>query len=185
MLKKLLHTAIVVAALFSPVNDAWAKMTDQQVIEYIKRQSAVGKSEQQIGKELLAKGVTPEQIERLRARYESETGQSVNGDSKSAGSQAGIKLTGTRENRLRNKQLPDNQTVEKMTSVFDQMVPDSLAVETDTITRKKIFGHDIFTNKQLSFEPNENMATPADYRLGPGDEVIIDIWGASEDQIRA
>ena len=184
MLKKLLHTAIVVAALFSPVNDAWAKMTDQQVIEYIKRQSAVGKSEQQIGKELLAKGVTPEQIERLRARYESETGQSVNGDSKSAGSQAGIKLTGTRENRLRNKQLPDNQTVEKMTSVFDQMVPDSLAVETDTITRKKIFGHDIFTNKQLSFEPNENMATPADYRLGPGDDVIIDIWGASEDQIR-
>ena len=42
---------------------------------------------------------------------------------------------------------------------------------------EQIFGHNIFTNHYLTFEPNVNMPTPADYRLGPGDEVIIDVWG--------
>ena len=71
-----------------------------------------------------------------------------------------------------------------MTEVFDVMTPDSLALLQDTVAKRKIFGHDLFNNKALTFEPNENMATPSDYRLGPGDEVVIDIWGASEDEIR-
>ena len=45
-------------------------LTDQQVIDYIKQQTAAGKSEQQIGKELLAKGVTPEQAQRIKAQIE-------------------------------------------------------------------------------------------------------------------
>lgn len=49
---------------------------------------------------------------------------------------------------------------------------------------KKVFGRNIFTSHNLSFEPNVNMATPENYLLGPGDEVIIDIWGASEKSIR-
>ena len=44
--------------------------------------------------------------------------------------------------------------------------------------------HNIFTNDNLTFEPNVNVATPENYRLGPGDEVIIDVWGASETTIR-
>jgi len=51
--------------------------------------------------------------------------------------------------------------------------------------KKKIFGHDIFNNEELSFEPNMNIATPQDYRLGPGDAVIIDIYGASQESIDA
>ena len=47
-----------------------------------------------------------------------------------------------------------------------------------------VYGRNIFTNDKLSFEPDLNMATPQNYRLGPGDEIIIDIWGASEDIIR-
>ena len=50
------------------------------------------------------------------------------------------------------------------------MGPDSL----------KVFGRDIFNNKLLSFEPNMNIATPQNYVLGPGDVVIIDIYGASQ-----
>ncbi|MDE6028516.1 MAG: SLBB domain-containing protein, partial [Muribaculaceae bacterium] len=49
---------------------------------------------------------------------------------------------------------------------------------------REVYGHDIFSSRSLSFEPNRNMATPKNYRLGPGDEVIIDIWGAAEDHIR-
>lgn len=48
----------------------------------------------------------------------------------------------------------------------------------------QVFGRNIFTNENLTFEPDVNVATPQDYRLGPGDEIIIDIWGASENSIR-
>lgn len=48
------------------------------------------------------------------------------------------------------------------------------------MNKKKVFGRDIFNNKELSFEPNMNIATPQNYRLGPGDAVIIDIYGASQ-----
>ncbi len=173
------RTLLIIVAVIGTMA-AWAKMTDQQVIDYIKRQSAIGKSEQQIGKELLARGVTKEQIERLRDQY-SGTEASAKGSNKVVGT----KLEGTRQSRLRNSQQPDNATISQMTSIFDVMMPDSLGyARVDTIPQKKIYGHEVFSSKELSFEPNENMATPADYRLGPGDQVIIDIWGASEDQIR-
>jgi len=58
MSKPFMRTALIVAAMITALT-AWAKMTDQQVIDYIKRQSAIGKSEQQIGKELLAKRSNP------------------------------------------------------------------------------------------------------------------------------
>ena len=180
-LKRILLTAVAVAVTLT----AWAKMTDQQVIDYIKRQTAMGKTEQQIGKELLAKGVTKEQIERLRDEYagKEETVAASKKTTKKTG--AGEKLEGTRESRLRTAKQPDENTISTMGNVFDIMMPDSLQfVENDTVERKKIYGHDIFTSRELTFEPNENMATPANYRLGPGDEVVIDIWGASEDQIR-
>ena len=45
---------------------------------------------------------------------------------------------------------------------------------------KRVFGRDIFNRKDLSFEPNMNIATPQNYRLGPGDAVNIDIYGASQ-----
>lgn len=153
----------------------WAKMTDQQVIDYIIRQSAVGKSEQQIGKELLAKGVTPEQIEKLREKYSESIGD--NSKKQSGGAS---RLRSPRQQT--NTVDPDIQTEELIGSIYESLT-DTLSID-DGINLIKIFGHDIFTNKELTFEPNENMATPEDYRLGPGDEVIIDIWGASEDQLR-
>lgn len=55
---------------------------------------------------------------------------------------------------------------------------------TSITTKKDIFGHNIFSNRSLTFEPNMNIPTPEDYRLGPGDEIIIDIWGASQASIK-
>lgn len=187
MSKSFLRTAFAAVAIMAALA-SWAKMTDQQVIDYIKRQSALGKTEQQIGKELLAKGVTQEQVERLRSKYAAEEDNATDTKTKKnkdKNSDPNAKLEGTRDSRLRKAQEPDDETVGKMENIFEIMTPDSLAIEEEKkTTEKKIFGHDVFTNKALSFEPNENMATPSDYRLGPGDEVIIDIWGASEDQIR-
>ena len=53
----------------------------------------------------------------------------------------------------------------------------------DTVGKRRVFGRSVFSGKTLTFEPNSNMATPENYRLGPGDEVIIDVWGANEDYI--
>lgn len=51
--------------------------------------------------------------------------------------------------------------------------------------KKKVFGRDIFNNKDLTFEPSMNIATPQNYRLGPGDAVYIDIYGASQKSIQS
>ena len=51
--------------------------------------------------------------------------------------------------------------------------------------KKKVFGRDIFNNKELTFEPSMNIATPQSYRLGPGDAVFIDIYGASQKSIQS
>ena len=54
-----------------------------------------------------------------------------------------------------------------------------------TSNHRKVFGRDIFNNKNLTFEPNMNIATPQNYRLGPGDAVIVDIYGASQKTIQS
>lgn len=51
--------------------------------------------------------------------------------------------------------------------------------------QNKVFGRDIFNNKNLTFEPEMNIATPQNYRLGPGDAVIVDIYGASQKTVNA
>lgn len=136
-------------------------MTDEQVITYVKAQAAAGKSQNQIGKELLAQGVTAEQIKRIKAQYDNEQNSQVN------------QTTGGGLNSRLRQEIQES----KQSNQAD-VDPDEVTV------RKSIYGHDIFNSKALTFEPNSNMATPKNYRLGPGDEVIIDIWGVSEDNIR-
>ena len=79
-------------------------MTDDQVIAYIKQQSAAGKTEQQIGKELLAKGVTPEQAERIKARFEAQQGSETAVTTQSVSSM----------NRERRHDSSNDVTVDKM-----------------------------------------------------------------------
>lgn len=136
-------------------------LTDEQVITYVKTQAASGKSQNAIAKELLAQGVTAEQIKRIKAKYDAEQNNEVN---QTTGHALSSRL---RKEVAESKQ--DNHAIEDVDN---------------TDIRKTIYGHDIFNSRALTFEPNSNMATPQNYRLGPGDEVIIDIWGVSEDNIR-
>ena len=137
-------------------------LTDEQVITYIKTQAATGKSQKQIANELLAQGVTMDQIKRIRAQVEQQQNDDVN---KTTGSQL--------SSRLREEVAESEQSNEAVNDVKET-----------TAVNKTIYGHDIFNSRALTFEPNSNMATPQNYKLGPGDEVIIDIWGVSEDNIR-
>lgn len=74
---------------------------------------------------------------------------------------------------------------------LDYILPDSLSYlmedydEAPDKKGKQVFGRNIFNQKSLSFEPNMNIATPDDYVLGPGDAVLVDIWGASQKSIES
>lgn len=157
-------------------------MTDTQVINYIKTQTAAGKSQDQIGQELLAKGVTPDQIKRIKAQYEKQA--SSGATAQSSGSQMSRMRLATDQSAYGLGQAAMTPIgVDEMTGEY--IYANAAPVQVEDIPDKIIYGHDIFNSKLLTFEPNANMATPQNYRLGPGDEVIIDIWGASEDNIRS
>ena len=154
------------------------QMSDEQVIQYVKEANKSGKSQKQISTELLRRGVTKEQVTRIQQKY--------------SGNQATEKNTDV-STQLRQRTLVDGNVSRRGTSVGDlseselsdnsfDLKPDSSAIARRTTSQ--IFGHDLFTNRNLTFEPSINLATPVNYRLGPGDEVIIDIWGASENTIR-
>ncbi len=194
-----------------------AKMTDQQVIDYVKEQVAAGKDYQTIGKELLAQGVTADQVKRLQSQYQSgQLDAELNDATKRAADQAIQRSTAgsttsaatqrieknakttsktgktskssSGSNSSTTTAVPPNsagfQVVNPIDALVMGMEEEDLMEEEEEEETTPIFGHDLFQSYSLSFEPNENLATPTNYRLGPGDEVVIDIWGASEDQIR-
>ena len=75
-----------------------------------------------------------------------------------------------------------------MEDELKEFIPDSTVLLKKLLAEKnekKVFGRDIFNNKELTFEPNMNIATPQNYRLGPGDAVYIDIYGASQKTIES
>ena len=139
------------------------KMSDDQVVEYVKTATAAGKPQKQIMTELAAKGVTRAQAERIKKRYEEQQA-------------AGQNMNAAEKNRMRYTEQPEDLDfyVENLTESFS----------TRQKAEKNLFGRNIFNNKNLTFSPSQNLATPANYKLGPGDEVIIDIWGANENTIR-
>ncbi|MDE5551755.1 MAG: polysaccharide biosynthesis/export family protein, partial [Muribaculaceae bacterium] len=160
---KLIFTAVLVAITLT----AWA-MTDDQVISYIRAQSAAGKTNQQIGKELMAQGVPAAQIQRIRAKYQRE-------GSVATGTMVEAKSAAITDN---GRDVPEETTYQENELVVDVFTPD------ERQTAREVYGHDLFNSRGLTFDPNKNMATPRDYRLGPGDEVVIDVWGAAEEHIR-
>lgn len=157
-------------SLFMAVSLLAAAMTDDQVIAYIKQASAAGKSDQQIGRELMAKGVTPEQAERIKARLESQsTSERDVTDQKVGAANAERRHNATND--------VSDQTMDEIGREVDKGLD-------NTVSARQIYGHEVFNARSLTFEPSDNLATPQNYRLGPGDEVVIDLWGTSEDHLR-
>ena len=138
-------------------------MSDQQVLEYVKDGIRQGKEQKQMASELARKGVTKEQAIRVKELYEKQN----HVDTSNA--------TGTEVNESRLREELKENTSDMLE---DQPTAEDLARE------DQVFGRNIFNTKNLTFEPSVNLATPSNYRLGPGDEVIIDIWGASQNTIR-
>lgn len=141
-------------------------MSDNQVLEYAKDGIRNGKDQKQIASELARKGVTQDQAMRVKQLFEQQNNKS--------GSK--IKETKTNDSRLRSEVEKDSTNV-----LSDEEEKEIISKEE---RENEVFGRNIFNTKNLTFEPSVNLATPPNYRLGPGDEVIIDIWGASQNTIR-
>ncbi|MBR2218060.1 MAG: SLBB domain-containing protein [Alistipes sp.] len=152
--------------LAAPFGTAYCQMSDEAVVKYALEGRQSGKSDQQIGKELLARGVTPEQVERLKQKYE---------DSRTSSETVAADQVISGQRRERPRSSSDTLAVEI------PPVPDPAERGADS---RAVFGRNVFRSRALTFEPNENQATPENYRLGPGDEVIIDIWGENERSLR-
>lgn len=134
----------------------FAQMSDQQIIDELRRYQNSGMSQEQIATEMVKKGVTPSQLQRLSDQF-----------NQTQGAQESDRNT----NQTQLRQYRDDINMFDVQPVNPQ----------DTIPQEdKIYGHNLFSSQNLTFAPNMNMPTPANYVLGAGDQVIIDVWGDSE-----
>ena len=182
---------------------AFAQMSEDKIIQYVMEQQAKGVPQEQIVFELNKKGVTIQQLQKMREKYEKQQSTGVLGNTVSSqGLSTSRSRTGQGEslNYLTPAEQPgysggsvvkDSKTLEqeKLQNMYNEsmfLFVDSIYLLKQSLLPKKreIYGHDIFKNQTLTFEPSVNLATPQNYRLGPGDEVIIDIWGASQSTIQ-
>lgn len=134
-----------------------AQMTDAEVIEAAKAAHAQGKTQQEIVAMLVQKGVTEEQVLRIKANYEREQGDQVEGQA---------------------------STVVDFRQRGNAIVNSTSEAVAQNAGPARVFGRELFNNSRLTFVPNLNIPTPPNYKLGPGDEIIIDIWGDSQASIR-
>lgn len=162
-------------------------MSDQQVMQFIKAESKAGTSQAQIVTKLMQRGVKIDQIRRLRNQYDKQI--SSQGLSKAADGAVSVVADRMRSNgdgstsqELNSAQVGTTGVVESSAADDINLVESDIQATSSTNegTGKKVFGRDIFNNRSLTFEPQMNIATPQNYTLGPGDQVIIDIYGASQ-----
>ena len=137
-------------------------MSDKAVIQYAKNGVNQGKSQKQLYQELLLKGVTKDQMLRIKEEYERQQAKT---------------------NEVRAEQKADTQRVNPEKRDDSEKAQNNNMREAAPVGNIKVFGRDIFNDSDLTFEPSLNIATPVDYRLGPGDQLVIEVWGASQANI--
>ncbi|MBR1666583.1 MAG: SLBB domain-containing protein [Bacteroidaceae bacterium] len=204
-MKKIL--LLIVLATFAINLPSMAQsMTDDQIISYILQEKEKGTDKQIIVRNLTQRGVTIEQLRRVQKKVEAEQknlgAKDLTGRNQQR--QGTNRLRTQREQTQDERQKRQNymirsqreeqewrymtreqrqQIIEEESNYFDL---DSLDYYSSLIPKdQQVWGRNIFNQPNLSFEPNMNMATPANYHLGAGDVVIIDIWGASQESFES
>ena len=210
---KRISTIIACLAFATTIGWAQSSMTDNQIMDYVIEQNAKGVSRQQIVTQLMQRGVTIDQLRRIQKKYQKQIKNGALGaEDITAGSKAmktrmreanGEKREeqvkkdkqnasqfrvkdGKKSNQIQRHTYDDeDKDYVEMDEAIDFMMPDSLKyfMEKEKPEKRKIFGHDVFNNKNLTFESSMNLATPQNYVLGPGDAVNVDIWGASQESV--
>lgn len=119
-----------------------------------------------------------------KSEIANETRQYAAGEQMTAGMYSTNRIQG-QNSRGNTYDEYDENFLAMQDEINDWMPQDTATMYKQLIERlsrdkKKVFGRDIFNKRNLSFEPNMNIATPKNYVLGPGDAVYIDVYGASQ-----
>lgn len=149
----------LVLMLFVSVCGVFAQISDEQLIEILREHQERGSSQVEVMEDMQQKGVSIQRLKQLEQKVRQD-GQI---------SPKTIKISRQRSADSEDELTTDNE--EK---------PLEIKEEKSSKSTLKIFGQNLFSNKQLDFNPNLNIPIPDDYVLGPGDEIIIDIWGNSQ-----
>ena len=212
MFKKSLIFCVMLLCLSATSWAQGGSMSDKQVMEYVEMGMQQGKSQQQIATELARRGVTREQAERVKKLYEqSQKGgkgtattktnrqrTNVNEDLASDKEYMGREFefengnaTGTPRSKVykyvttQEFEMPtDKDSIGFALDKNGNLVSKGITIFKEELPEDQVFGRNIFNSNSLTFEPSTNLPTPANYRLGAGDEVIIDIWGDNQVSIQ-
>lgn len=213
-MRKYIISLLLLACLTAETVYAQSSMTDTQIMEFVVKEHEAGTSQAQIVTKLMQRGVTIDQIRRVKSKYERQ----MNGDGLGVKDITTSRKTDDRMRKNNGKKKEDANTVSKYrrtdgtqdskatdatnpnyllmqrelssfmpdsTEIYDREYLEMMAGKNEDKNKRKVFGRDIFNNKDLTFEPSMNIATPQNYRLGPGDAVYIDIYGASQKTIES
>ena len=174
----ILLTALLFSCIFA---GAQSVMTDDQVLKYVVAETQKGTSQQQMAAELIKKGVTTTQLQRVRQKAEKLRKEAESGSKKKV-----KKGAATEEDELfmdaaqsRAEELGLNQDEE----AIDGGSQDILGMTEEE--QRQVFGRNIFSSKKLTFQAPANLTTPSNYVLGAGDQVMVNVWGASQQSIEA
>ena len=187
----------------------WAQgssMSDKQVMEYVQMGMQQGKSQQQIATELARRGVTREQAERVKKLYEQRQKSSkstvINSDDRKrtnennnlasdkeyVGADFNIENSNRKQGKVNRfittQEIGEGETLTLKLDQNGNLVSDDITIFKEEVSEEQVFGRNIFNTSNLTFEPSTNLPTPDNYRLGAGDQVIIDIWGTSQVSIQ-
>lgn len=200
---------IMISMIVAMAGNAIAQsMSDDQVISFVVKEQQKGTSQSQIVTKLMQQGVTIDQIRKVRQKVERQKKnqglgtQDITGESNrlrenntSTSNQTISPYRIKEGNYTRHTYDANDQEYMLMQNELNDFMPDSTTMaeqamyrrlaDNQMLNRNKVFGRDIFNNPRLNFEPNMNIATPQNYRLGPGDAVYVDIYGASQKTIES
>lgn len=184
---KLFLASLSVFLLFFSLTLSAQSMSDDQILKYIIKEHNAGTSQAQIVSNLIKQGVDINQIRRVRKKYEKEIQE------KSLGAIADKAVDDAGQMMRKNN---GNERISSKTDSYDLrndnednglVGKDEISLSEKTSENKemlfngnKVFGRDIFNNNSLTFEPAMNIATPQNYVIGPGDNIKLDIYGASQ-----
>lgn len=163
-------------------------MSDQQVLDEIAREVKAGSSQAQIVTKLMQKGVKIDQIRRLRNQYDKQ----ISSRGLSTAADGAVDMATSRMQGNSDQASGQELTTAKRGTtgeVYTDAAQEVMGVEQDVQATqgtapnaqgKQVFGRDIFSQANPNFQPNPNSPIPTTYVLGPGDQVVVDIYGASQ-----
>lgn len=138
-------------------------LSDEQLTNYIKQAQSSGYSQTQLEAFARQRGMSESEISKLRnrisqLRLNSGTSTSVDGA----------------------VSMQRSDIILSEEDIFGKLAGSSNYLDSEEEEESKIFGYDLFRSNKLNFSPNLNIPTPVDYILGPGDGIVVDLWGATQ-----